>query len=563
MFKIQKVLNSFDKQTKKSLIILSVIMFFIAILEAIAIGLIIPIISILFNPSGFTVPLINYNFAFNVQNILLFFGTLVLFYIFKNIVLIFFEKKKFLRANEIDVKVTNLVLKNYINLSHDKLINFSTSEILRDITSETTIFVRRYLISVINLILEIIVIFFIFLVLFYNAPGTTLIVMSIVLFTGSIIYLFNRTKLYKIGENRRFYNKKIIQIVNEIFNSIKEITVYNKKNEIIKIFKSNHAKLLENLQLVNFYSVLPRIILEIVLIIILFSIIFFNLDFNNPDQILTLIAIFAAAAFRLFPSVGRIINSLQNIRYSKSSTEFILNQISNQTADTIQQKNKYNLENSIKLKDVSFSFGSKDIFLNTNLNISKSEKILLSGESGSGKTTLLNLLLGFLAPKKGNIFFDDLDIHQSNKFNLLNSISYIPQNIYLLDTTIRNNISFFETDKEDINRLNSSLEFSCAKNFINSLENGIDTNIGENGITLSGGQRQRIGISRAIYQNKDIYIFDEATSAIDQETEEEILLNLKKLDKTVLFISHKQYLKKYFSRKLVVKDKGIIEETHG
>jgi len=561
MFKLQKVINSFDNQTKKSLTILSIIMFFIAFLEAIAIGLIIPVISILFNPDGFTIPFINYNFIYSTQNILLFFGTLVLFYIFKNIILIIFEKKKFLRANEIELKVTNIVLKNYINLAHDKLINFSTSEILRDINSETTIFVRRYLISNINLILEMIVIFFIFLVLFYNAPGTTLIVMMIVLFTGSIIYIFNRTKLSEIGENRRLFNKKIIQIINEIFNSIKEIIVYNKKDEITKIFKENHAKLLENLQLVSFYTILPRIILEIVLIIILFLIIFINLDINNPDQLITLIAIFAAAAFRLFPSVGRIINALQNIRYSKSSTEFILDQISNQSINKIQQKDKYNFEDSIKLENVNFSFGKKDIFINTNIKIFKNDKILLSGESGSGKTTLLNLILGFLIPQKGNIFLDDHDINRSDKINLISSISYIPQNIYLLDTSIRKNILFFDTNKEDISKLNSTLNLSCSNDFINSLKDGIDTQIGENGITLSGGQRQRIGISRAIYQNKDIYIFDEATSALDQETEEKIIMNLVKSDKTVVFISHKEYLKKYFNRKFIVKDKGVVEET--
>lgn len=561
MFKLQKVINSFDNQTKKSLKILSIIMFFIAFLEAIAIGMIIPVISILFNPDGFTIPFINYNFIYSIQNILLFFGTLVLFYIFKNIILIIFEKKKFLRANEIELEVTNIVLKNYINLAHDKLINFSTSEILRDINSETTIFVRRYLISNINLILEMIVIFFIFLVLFYNAPGTTLIVMMIVSFTGSIIYIFNRTKLSEIGENRRLFNKKIIQIINEIFSSIKEIIVYNKKDEITKIFRENHAKLLENLQLVSFYTILPRIILEILLIIILFLIIFINLDINNPDQIITLIAIFAAAAFRLFPSVGRIVNALQNIRYSKSSTEFILDQISNQTINKIQKKDKYNFEASIKLENVNFSFGKKDIFINTNIKIFKNDKIILSGESGSGKTTLLNLILGFLVPQKGNIFLDDHDINRSGKLNLISSISYIPQNIYLLDTSIRKNILFFDTNKEDINKLNSTLHLSCSNDFINSLKDGIDTQIGENGITLSGGQRQRIGISRAIYQNKDIYIFDEATSALDQETEEKIIMNLVKSDKTVVFISHKEYLKKYFNRKFIVKDKDVVEET--
>jgi len=361
--------------------------------------------------------------------------------------------------------------------------------------------------------------------------------------------------LYKIGVDRRQLNKKIIQHINEIFNSIKEIIVYDKKERIIKLFQDDHKKLLTNIQQSSFYSILPRIILEVILIFVLFIIVLMNLDISNPQKLISTLALFAAAAFRLFPSVSRILLALQNIKYSQASTDFVSDQIKN----IVSYKsliNKSDFE-TLRFKRVNFNFKNKKIYDNTEFQNNKNDKIFLSGPSGSGKTTLINLILGFLKPSEGQIIVNNNIINSSKIYT---KVSYVPQNIYLLDESIKKNITFFDDGTNNEEKIQNLIESCMLGEFVKNLEKCIETNIGENAALISGGQKQRIGIARALYKKNDILILDEATNAIDLETEKLILENILKLNKTVIFVSHKSNLKNLFQKRYKIFENKIIQD---
>ena len=275
-----------------------------------------------------------------------------------------------------------------------------------------------------------------------------------------------------------------------------------------------------------------------------------SLIINN----LTLLGFFSATFIRLTPSAYRIISSLQRIKF----TQKILNSLNKNLEyfDKIKidkdEKSKrkkienISIENSIVIKNIKFSYNSKKLFESLDLEIKIGDTIGIFGESGSGKSTFVNLLIGLLKPDKGEILINDKNIN-SNIYLWRKNIGYVPQNIFLIDDTFKKNISLnFDSKKENLKRLNECLKQSELEKFISSLPNGIDTIVGERGSRISGGQLQRVGIARALYNNPEILIFDESTSALDRETELEIFKNIYKFKdrKTLIIITHKKELLK-------------------
>ena len=269
---------------------------------------------------------------------------------------------------------------------------------------------------------------------------------------------------------------------------------------------------------------------------------------------MTLLGFFAATFIRLTPSAYRIISSLQRIKF----TQKILNSLHKNLIyfDKINFKNieKYSkiennieIKNKIRIKDLNFSYNSKNkLFRDLNLEIKIGETIGIFGDSGSGKSSFINLLIGLINPESGKILINEKDIN-SNIYQWRKSIGYVPQNIFLIDDTLKKNISFdLENNSENLTRLNESIRQSELTKFIETLQNGLETIVGERGSRISGGQLQRVGIARALYNDPKILVFDESTSALDNETELEILKNIYKFKnkKTLIIITHKKDLLK-------------------
>tara|TARA_B100000767_G_C19685407_1_gene501527 strand:- start:370 stop:1236 length:867 start_codon:yes stop_codon:yes gene_type:complete len=256
---------------------------------------------------------------------------------------------------------------------------------------------------------------------------------------------------------------------------------------------------------------------------------------------------FSIAAIRLFPSVNQIVSGISHIRFGRPVVSLLYNDLKNIDEKTFDFEHKILNQappfSSIELKDVSFSYPSRDfkVIEGLSLKIKKGDSVGLIGPSGSGKTTLLDILLGLIKVNSGEVFLNGKDLNKS--FNEWRShVAYIPQNIFIIDDTVCRNIALGVTDElVDPIRLNNSINQSKLRELVNQMPDGIDTLLGEAGIQLSGGQRQRIALARAFYHNREVLVMDEATSALDNETEAEIVNEIKNLkgNKTLIVIAHR------------------------
>lgn len=272
---------------------------------------------------------------------------------------------------------------------------------------------------------------------------------------------------------------------------------------------------------------------------------------------------------RLIPSYTGISTSIINIKFFKASFDLICKELSLENSKIIDDESKlyghdleYEANKIIKINNLSFSYKEKnDVLKNINFDFITGQAIGIVGSSGSGKTTLGDLIMGLYKPQSGLITIDEKDISEfPNHWKSM--IGYVPQEVFILDANIKNNIAVeFDEKKIDLDRLNKAIKFSNCEEFINQLPNKLDTEVGERGVRLSGGQRQRIGIARALYKDPNIILFDEATSSLDSKNEQEIIksiVGLKKF-KTLICISHKLSNLKNMDKIIALKN-GMIEK---
>jgi ABC-type bacteriocin/lantibiotic exporter with double-glycine peptidase domain len=265
---------------------------------------------------------------------------------------------------------------------------------------------------------------------------------------------------------------------------------------------------------------------------------------NDLENVLPKIGIFSIASFKLIPSFNKIINSIQNVKYTKVPLDVIVTEIQSLNFDKIKESNiELNFYRNIQIQNINFCYPGTNIFVlnNININIIKGQSVGFIGTTGSGKSTLLDLILGLLTPTSGFVKVDDIDINENPK-NWQSRIGYVPQFIYLVDGTLRNNIAFGIPDIEiDENKILKALKLANLEDFVSKMPLKLNTQVGERGIALSGGQKQRVGIARALYNNPEILVLDEATSSLDIETEKSVMESIRLLHgkKTIINIAHR------------------------
>ena len=252
--------------------------------------------------------------------------------------------------------------------------------------------------------------------------------------------------------------------------------------------------------------------------------------------------VFIAAVFRLLPSLNKIISGLQTIKYNKYSLDLLRKEFKDTPVEKLNERQiEISFKDKLEIKDLSFSYQNQDLILDSiNLSINRGETIGIVGPSGSGKTTLLNLILGLYPTKLKNIYVDGKSIKSTEKWR--NKIGYVSQSIFLLDDSVRNNISFGRNKKgDDTKKIKKVIKIAELDSFVKSLSEGLETNVGEQGDKISGGQKQRIALARALYDNPEVLIFDEATSALDNSTELKIIESILKLKgtKTIIMVAHR------------------------
>jgi len=382
------------------------------------------------------------------------------------------------------------------------------------------------------------------LLLFFEPIGT----ISSILVLGTIGFAFHakiQKKVASWGETRQRHAGFRMMHLQQGLRAIKDIKVLGREDKFINDF-IKHQKLVANTQFKSmFVATLPRPSLEWLTIIgVVLLILVMMAQGKQLQSFLPILALFAAAAFRLMPSIVRILHSKQLIQFGIPVLEALHVELKNvddiKIENSIHQK-EINFKNKIEIKNLNYSYNDKNsVLTNINLTINKGEVVGLIGESGAGKTTLINIILGLLTPLNGEILVDGVRIEEGKR-SWQNQIGYVPQNIYLNDDSIKKNIAFgIPENKINKKKIEDSIAAAQLSNFIDSLNDGYETKVGETGDRISGGQRQRIGIARALYKNPNILILDEFTNSLDSSTEKKIIqeVNLSKGSKTIIMISH-------------------------
>ena len=437
---------------------------------------------------------------------------------------------------------SNILLNNFITRANDALTGFMIPMYL---------LIGSFLTSAI-IILGIII---------YN-PIVSLISFIFIIIFYLTLFRFLRTKVDKFSKFSPIFSKKTFQIVEESFKSIKSIKISGNKSFFHSQFDKNANIYANNSATVQFLSTVPKAAIEIFAYTLAFSLTFFYMHISdqNISKIIVVVSVYLITLQKLIPLINDLFSKYYAILKNRDTFELIKNDLKNSEVLSTQEKHNIsniqslNFNKNIHIKNIKFSYNEKSKFLlNINeLKINKGDILGITGQSGSGKSTFLNIITGLIFSKKGKILIDNIEINNElsiKKYQKL--IGYLPQNIFILNDSIRKNIAFGLDDKKiDFNKLKKAAQLACIDKYIESdLPQKYETEVGENAIKLSGGQRQRIGIARSLYLDKDILIFDEATNSLDEETEIKVISNILSLkNKTIILVTHNLALLKKIKR---------------
>ncbi len=564
-----KIIRLFNESQKKYFLGLICLICIVSILEMANLAIIIPILNSFLDIETSTKErgLIWFTniLSQNNNSIQIFLFLFLIFFILKTFFSIFVSWKyhNFI-FNFIENLSYNLYSK-YLSQKYKLYSSKNSSELLRNVLKEMDLF-YLHLQSLIQIILESIILFGIFIFLIYLLTIPTLVIVGTSLLLGSIYYLFVKKNLKTWGKNRQILEEDRIKYMQEGFNCLKEINFFKRHSFFLNRFKIKNNKFYKIYINYNFFNSLPRYVFELFTIVMIALVfLFLLLEGKNNEEIIKILALFFAASFRIIPSVYRIFSSLQNLKYTHSAIQVLYYDFKNIKENIVfPNESVLKFNDNVNLNINTFSHKSSDNFKlkNIKLEIKKNQKVGIIGKSGSGKSTILDIFSGIIDEHNTQIKIDgkNLDKNQLNEWQKL--IGLIPQNISLINDTFKQNILFGlkETEFKDEEILNI-VKISNLEKLLSRLEDGINHNISEKGANLSGGEIQRIGIARALIFNPEILIFDEATSALDTFTENEILEDINLLpNKTIIMISHRMNTLKFCDKIYLLDNGKIIDE---
>lgn len=553
---LKKLNYVLDRRQKVHLIILLFIIFVGAFVELLGVSAILPVVNIALTPEvideKWYLVLIRDKIGLVSANQIIIFlaAIIIIIYIFKNLYITFMYSQQYRFIFENQRKLATKLLECYMHQKYQFHVSKNVAELQRNVTADVNGFYTVVL-YVLQFLAEISVCVVLVVYLAVEDLMTTIVVAALVIAFILFFFGFFKRVLVKKGEENRWYTVVVSKWVLQAFSGIKEIKVTNAENFFVKNYNENYKKCTTIQRQQSMLTFMPRPIMETVCICGLLLAVIIKMAGDNSDitSFIPTLTVFAVAAFRMLPSFNRITGYMGGIMFNKPSIdaiykdlkeiEILLKEQEQEEQDSIEIK----VENSIQVENVSFRYPENDrwILEHANLTIQKNTSVAFIGSSGAGKTTLADLILGLFEPIEGRVTVDGMDIQDHMK-SWHECIGYIPQNIYLMDDTIKANITFGiaqETIDED--KLKLAIKEAQLEDLIDSLPEGIDTVIGDRGVKLSGGQRQRIGIARALYRNPKVLVLDEATSALDNETEKEVMEAIDGLHgtRTLIVIAHR------------------------
>ena len=558
---LKKINYIFDKKQKGQLVLLAVLILIGGVVETLGVSMMIPVISVILKPESLHRQIDKYPVLKSViegmgldsdlklASALLI--ILIILFIFKNLYLLFLVYKQNTFISHARNDMISRVMREFLNRPYEDYLGADIPTVFR-ITDSDIPKTFTLMLSILSLTTEMVVSICLGIVLlFVNWQMTALILVVLAVLT-LIITKILKPRLNVIGRRNQETQSRIAKWRLQAIYGLKDVKVLNRQDFFIRNYYEQGkigADIDRNYVVMNN---IPRLLIETVFIaVVLLYVLFYLLSGGDATSLLPQITAFGMAAIRIMPSANRINTYLTQIAYNQYSLDFVYNNLTeSMKTDKAMRAERaaiagpaLHLEKEIQMKDIVFAYPDSEvnIFSGANMTIKKGQSVGLMGPSGAGKSTIVDILLGLLHVKSGDILCDGSNIF-SNYESWLAQIGYIPQSIYLVDESIRENIAFgIDAEEIDDDRIWEVMEEAQLSDFVKSLPEGLDTKIGDRGVRLSGGQRQRIGIARALYHNPEILVFDEATSALDNETEAAVMEAINSFHgrKTMIIIAHR------------------------
>lgn len=562
-----------NKKQKCQLAFLLVFIIFSAFLETLGVSAILPLIQAMLTPEELLQsPIIQYCISvFHIngvnQMLMMICTGVIAIYIIKNIILLILAYVQNRVKLGIKRDLSVLMLSSYLKHPYTFFLDVNSAEMMRGLNSDV-FGVYGILESILKLITELLVVFLIACYLLY----TDWIMALSIGFLGCICILIIHMLLHKniktIGQENREAAAYTNQYAYEAMGGIKEILSLHREDMFVQKYRHACEKSTAAEFRYTFTGACPERIIEAVCISGMISMIGFRITMGmSIGAFIPKLAVLAVAVFRILPSIARISGYINSLLYYASTLEASYRNIKEvyefqeefqKTHSVMKTEPIVSFTHKLTIKNITWQYddSEKPTLINLSLDIHKGESIAFIGSSGAGKTTLADIILGLLVPQKGNIFLDETDIC-TIPVQWSKMIGYIPQNVFLLDDSIKNNIIFGMEPEVSDESVWKAIEYAQLRTFVESLPDGLNTYVGEKGVRLSGGQCQRIAIARALYNNPEILVMDEATSALDNETEQDVMEIIDSIgrQKTLIIIAHRLSTIKNCDR--------IIEITHG
>ena len=551
----------FDRKQKIQLGILGIMIFVGGLLETLGVGAMIPVVTALLTPETLKEYVDKYPILQKICDLLgiqsvgqmttALLLALMAIYVIKNLYLVYLVYRQNTFITQSRNQMISRVMGEFLNRPYEQYLGADIPTVFR-ITDSDIPQTFSLMLAMLQLASEVVVSGLIFIVLLCTDIFMTLFIMVLFGVMTLVIVKIFKPKLNKIGAKNQAIQSRIAKWRIQAIYGLKDVKVLNREEFFVRNYYET-GKVGANVG--RTYAVMnniPRLLIETVFIVgVLTFIIIYMKGGGNVASMVSTLAAFGVAAMRVLPSVNRINTYITEISYNQPSLDFVYQNLQEgMKTDAMlaqrraySQKEKLELKDKIELNHISFHYpdSDKNIFTDAHMEVPKGKSVGIMGTSGAGKSTIVDILLGLLHAQEGEITCDGVDIFK-NYESWLAQIGYIPQSIYLIDESIRDNIAFgIDADKIDEKRIWEVLEEAQLKEFVEELPNGLDTTIGDRGVRLSGGQRQRIGIARALYHDPEILVFDEATSALDNDTEAAVMdaVNSFHGKKTMIIIAHR------------------------
>ncbi len=560
---LQKVSYLFDRKQKRQIAGLALLILIGGLLETVGVSMLLPVVQAIMDPEQLMENELvgKVTDALHIETsrqlIILMLGALIALYVVKNAYLLFqtYVQNTFVTRNR--NRMISRVMREFLNRPYEEYLGADIPTVFR-LTDSDIPNAFQLILVMIQMVTEIVVAGFLCIVLVVVSPVMSLFIFCIFLGMTLMITKVLKPRLNAIGHKNQQIQSRIAKWRIQSIYGLKDVKVLHREEFFVRNYYESGAIGADVARNYAVFNNLPRLLIETIFMAsMLLFIMLYMLRGGNITVLIPPLSAFAVAGIRVMPGTNRINTYLSEIAYSQPCLDYLYeNLTANMKMDVNgsvtglargggaqTQEVRTHLQDKIVLDHITYAYPNteKNIFTDAHMEVKKGQSVGIMGPSGAGKSTVVDILLGLLRVQEGTITCDGANIFD-NYADWLSKIGYIPQSIYLIDESIRDNIAFgIDGDKIDDRRIWEVLEEAQLKEFVEELPEGLDTTIGDRGVRISGGQRQRLGIARALYHNPEILVFDEATSALDNDTEKAVMDAINNFHgrKTMVIIAHR------------------------